>query len=104
MDVILECMTMTSFGGEAKSLALQAIALAREGKFEEAESTLEKTEEALAKSHESHARLLNYDAKNGDLKVTIFLVHAADHLASAETVTVLAREIILLHKEVKKNV
>lgn len=104
MDVILECMTMTSFGGEAKSLAMQAIALARDGKFDEAESTLQKTEEALTKSHESHSKLLNYDAKNGDLKVTIFMVHAADHLASAETVAALAREIILLHKEVKKNV
>ena len=104
MDVILECMTITSFGGEAKSLAIQAIEYAREGNFDKAEATLDKTEEALAKSHEAHSKLLTYDAQNGDLQVSIFMVHAADHLNAAEIVSALAREIILLHKELKANV
>lgn len=104
MDVILECMTMTSFGGEAKSLAIQAIESARQGNYEEAEDALKKADEALGKSHEAHSNLLNYDAKNGDLQVSIFMVHAADHLNAAEIINVLAREIILLHKELKEHV
>jgi PTS system cellobiose-specific IIA component len=104
MDPILECMTMTSFGGEAKSLAIQAIGCARLGDYQEAEDALLKAEQALGKSHEAHTRLLNYDAQNGDLHVSIFMVHAADHLNAAEIINVLAREIILLHKELKEHV
>ncbi len=104
MDPILECMTMTSFGGEAKSLAIQAIECARLGNYEESENALIKAEEALGKSHEAHSRLLSYDAQQGDLQVSIFMVHAADHLNAAEIINVLAREIILLHKELKEHV
>ena len=104
MDAILECMTMTSYGGEAKSLAIQAINFARSGSFDDAEKALSGADEALAKSHEAHSRLLNYDAQNGDLQVSIFMVHAADHLSAAEIINVLAREFILLHKELKEHV
>lgn len=97
MDIINECMKMTSFGGEAKSLALLAIKQAREGKPEEAAATMAKAEESLAKSHQAHTKLLSYDAAAQDLQVTIFMVHAADHLNAAETIFLLAKELILLH-------
>jgi len=102
MDAIQECMKMTSFGGEAKSLALMAIKQSREGNPEEAAATLEKAEESLLKSHQAHTNLLSYDAEAQDLRVSIFMVHAADHLNAAETVFVLAKELILLHEEVKR--
>lgn len=102
MDVIQECMKMISFGGDAKSLALLAIKQSRDGKHEEAAATMKKAEESLLKSHQAHTNLLSYDAEKQDLHVTIFMVHAADHLNAAETVFVLAKEIILLHEEVKQ--
>ncbi|MEA5050609.1 MAG: PTS lactose/cellobiose transporter subunit IIA [Oscillospiraceae bacterium] len=101
MDSIQECMKMTSLGGEAKSLSLAAIKAAREGRFEEADEKLKAAKEALIKSHEAHTQLLRYDAENDDLRVTIFMVHAADHLNSAETIKALAEEFILLYKEIK---
>ncbi len=101
MDAIQECMKMTSFGGEAKSLAIQAIRLARKGAFQESEQTMQKAQEALVKGHQAHMELLSYDANTGDLRVTIFMVHAADHLNAAETVYDLAEEMILLYKEGK---
>jgi PTS system cellobiose-specific IIA component len=101
MDVIQECMEMISYGGDAKSLALLAIKQSREGKPEEAAATMEKAEESLAKSHRAHTNLLSYDAENQDLQVTIFMVHAADHLNAAETIFVLAKELIFLHEEVQ---
>ena len=56
-----------------------------------------KAEESLAKSHQAHTKLLSYDAAAQDLQVTIFMVHAADHLNAAETIFLLAKELILLH-------
>jgi len=102
MDVIQECMKMISFGGDAKSLAMLAIKQAREGRHQEAEDTMKKAEESLLKSHQAHTDLLSYDAEKQDLQVTLFMVHAADHLNAAETVFMLARELILLHREVQK--
>lgn len=101
MDVIQECMAMTSFGGEAKSLAMIAIRQAREGIFEDAENSLKEAQAALAKSHASHSRLLSHDAEHEDIRVSVFMMHAADHLCAAETVKALAEEMILLYKEVR---
>lgn len=104
LDVIQECMKMTSFGGEAKSQALMAIRQAREGNFESAAESMKNAEEALLHSHKAHTALLSADATTGDIEVSVFMVHAADHLNAAETVFVLAQEIILLYKEVRRDV
>ena len=98
MDVITECMQTTSYGGEAKSLAMLAIMQAREGNFEQAEENMKKSEESLKKSHQAHTNLLSYEADEEDLKVTLFMVHAADHLTSASVIHLLAEELIYLHK------
>jgi len=97
MDVIQECMQMTSYGGEAKSLAMLAIKQARKGNFDQAWSSLKKSAEALEKSHQAHTNLLSYSAEDDNLRVTLFMVHAADHLTSAEIIYALAEELIYLN-------
>lgn len=99
MDIIQECMTMTSYGGEAKSLSIQAIRQARQGDFKKAEESLTNAKEALAKSHAAHSRLLTQDARDEDIRVSVFMLHAADHLASASTMETLAEEIVELCQE-----
>ena len=103
MDIIQECMQMTSYGGEAKSLAMLAIKQAREGDFVLAEESLSKAEEAIQKSHRAHTELLRNDAENEGMQVSLFMVHAADHLTSAEIIRDLAGEFIYLHKNQKKE-
>ena len=98
MDVESECMQMTSFGGEAKSLALLAIEQARNGDFSQAEEYMKRSTESLKKSHQAHTNLLSYEADEEDLKVTLFMVHASDHLTSASLINLLAEELIYLHK------
>ena len=104
MDIIQECMQMTAYGGEAKSLAMLAIKQAREGDVRQAEESLSKSEEALRKSHDAHTKLLSNDAENEGLQVSLFMVHAADHLTSAEIIHDLAGEFIYLHKNQQKEV
>ena len=89
---------MTSFGGEAKSLALIAIEQARNGDFEHAEESMKKSTEALKKSHNAHTNLLSREADEEQLQVTMFMIHAADHLTSANVIHLLAEELIYLHK------
>jgi Phosphotransferase system cellobiose-specific component IIA len=103
MDIIQECMQMTSYGGEAKSLGMLAIKEAREGNFDNAEKSLLNAEEALKKSHQAHTKLLCNDAENEGMQVSLFMVHAADHLTSAEIIYELARELIYLHKSQREK-
>lgn len=99
MDAINECMNMTSHGGTAKSLGIIAIQQARKGDFDAAADTLQKAEAELFKGHEAHVKLLAYDVENEDLRVSVFMIHAASHMSSAETIIALAEEIVLLLKE-----
>ena len=99
IDVIHECMQMTSFGGEAKSLALVAIKEAREGDFAQADENMEKSWKALEKSHEAQTNLLSREAEAEDIQVSVFMIHAADHLTSAQVIYMLAEELIYLHKK-----
>jgi PTS system cellobiose-specific IIA component len=94
-------MKMTSFGGQAKSLALRAIGMARSGDTAGADRTMAEAEEFLKKSHEAHTNLISAEAENNDAetRVTMFMVHAADHLSSANTVYLLAEEIIHLYRK-----
>ena len=80
MDHSEECMEMIANAGEAKTLALNALSLAGQGAFEEAEKVLQDSEDALNKAHAAHTKLLFCEAQEEDLKVTLLMMHAGDHL------------------------
>lgn len=101
MRGIEECMEIIAFGGDAKSLAMMSIQKAREGDFKEAESLLKRAQESIVKSHQYHSELLFYDAENEDLQFSMLLVHAADHLTSADMIAAMAEEMIYLYKEIR---
>lgn len=104
MNITEECMKITSFGGQAKSLALRAIEMARLGDFAGADRTMAEAGDYLKKSHEAHTELLCSEADEdavAKIEVTFFMVHAADHLSSADTVFLLAEEFILLYNNKK---
>ena len=83
MDHSEECMEMIANAGEAKTLALNALSLAGQGAFEEAEKVLQDSEDAL--------------------NVTLLMMHAGDHLNSADTIKVLVEELIRVYKQTKKG-
>ncbi len=101
MDALEKCMEIIASGGEGKSLAMLSIQQARAGKYEEAEQSLKQAKAAIVKAHKTHSELLFYDAEHNDLQVTMFAVHAADHLTAADIIKELAEEIIYLYKEVR---
>jgi len=101
MDGIEKSMEIIAFGGEGKSLSMMAIQKAREGDFAGAEELLKQAHEAIVKCHQCHSELLFYDAEHQDLQFSMLLVHAADHLTSADMTEAMAEEIIYLYKEIK---
>lgn len=96
------CMIIAN-AGDARSNCLGAINIAKEGNFIEAKNMLNQANEALIKAHEEHTKVLTKDARGEEIPMSFLLVHAADHLASAEVIFDLADTIITLFER-RENV
>jgi len=103
----MEGMELVSFKiissvGTARSFFIQAIDLAAEGKFDEAEKAIAEGDEAFTGGHEAHAELLQKMA-NGEMpSPDLLLTHAEDQLMSAEAFRILAEKFIDLYKKINK--
>ncbi|MDR2023350.1 PTS lactose/cellobiose transporter subunit IIA [Lacrimispora indolis] len=101
MDIKIETIMMELVvnGGNARSCALQAIAAAREGKFELADKQIKEAEAAIEKAHEFQTDILQAEASGEHLEMSLIMVHAQDHLMNSMTVRDLANEFIKLYKK-----
>lgn len=101
MDIKIETIMMELVvnGGNARSCALQAIAAAREGKFELADKQIKEAEAVIEKAHEFQTDILQAEASGEHLEMSLIMVHAQDHLMNSMTVRDLANEFIKLYKK-----
>ena len=103
----MEGLEMTAFQiiasvGTARSLYIEAIDLASEGKYDEAREKIKEGEEAFNGGHAAHGELLTKFA-NGELPpMDILMTHAEDQLMSAEAFGILANKFIILYEKVNK--
>lgn len=121
-DIETICFQIISFVGAAKSAYIEAMHQAKAGNYEQAEALIAQGDEAFAEGHKVHLELLQSEAQSvvghtednvgadagagADIQAgagvgagtPLLLVHAEDQLASAETVKVMALEIISLYK------
>jgi cellobiose PTS system EIIA component len=88
--------------GTARSLAMEAMQAAKAGNFDEAEAKLEEAESSFVEAHHVQTDLIHKEADGAEYDLPLILVHAQDHLMTAMTLKELAREIIDLHKLIKK--
>ncbi|WP_020961598.1 PTS lactose/cellobiose transporter subunit IIA [Geobacillus genomosp. 3] len=86
-------------GGNARSLAMEAINNAKTGKFDLAEKKIEEANEAMRTAHRFQTDLIQGEARGEEVEIRILLIHAQDHLMNAMTVIDLAQEIIELYKK-----
>lgn len=114
-DIESICFQIISFVGAAKSDYIEAMHQAKAGNYEQAEALIAQGDEAFAEGHKVHLELLQSEAQSvvehakdkagvgadvaGGAGTPLLLVHAEDQLASAETVKVMALEIISLYKK-----
>lgn len=87
-------MNLIMFSGEARSLSMEAMQLAREGKIEEAKELLVKASEQLGEAHHSQTTLIQNEAAGKKAEVSLLLVHAQDHLMTSITLKDLATELV----------
>lgn len=84
--------------GAARSTALNALRLAREGDFTAARKYLNDSKDSIRVAHKQQTALISEDAGTGKLQVTLVLVHAQDHLMNAILIQDLASEFIELYQ------
>lgn len=92
-------MNLVVHGGDARSLAIEAIRAARENEFAKAESLLTDAQAALNEAHNFQTDLIQGEMGGGDpVHVSLLMVHGQDHLMNAMTVLDMATEIVALNK------
>jgi len=94
----LTIMNLVVGSGSARSYAMEAIALAKNGEMEAAAESMKMAEEEMSKAHLAQTNLIQQEAGGKKVEVSLLMVHAQDHLMTCMVVIDLAREIIDLHK------
>lgn len=87
--------------GNARSLAYTALKQAKQGDFAMAKTTMEQSREALSEAHRVQTRLIERDAGEGKIQVSLVLVHAQDHLMTSMLARELISELIVLHEKLQ---
>ena len=94
----LVCFEIIASVGGARSCYVEAIQLAKQQKFEEARKQIKEGEALFLSGHKAHASLVQKEANNESVEVSLLLVHAEDQLMSAETFKIMAEEFIDLYQ------
>lgn len=98
MDLESIIMELVVNGGNARSLALEAVEAASRKDFEAAGEKLEACDEALRTAHEFQTDMISAEAAGkGSVPVSLVLVHGQDHLMNAMTVRDLAEQMVRMY-------
>ncbi|MCP9017199.1 PTS lactose/cellobiose transporter subunit IIA [Streptococcus sp. CF8-6] len=96
-------MQLIMYGGEAKSCALEAIAAAKNQKFDDATEKLSQAQAALLEAHHAQTDMLTREAQGEKNEINLFMIHGQDHLMTSIAFVDLAKEIIALYQKIEKK-
>lgn len=104
-DLELAIFGIISHAGQAKSSCIQAMQQAKAGNFTQANASIQQSVQSRQIAQQHHLKLVQTEAENiqadgsnSAFKLSLLLVHAEDQLISAETIELMAKEIIDLHQ------
>lgn len=101
MDIEQVVMDIIIQSGEARGYAHEALSMANEGNFSEADKLMEEANSAIGKTHDVQTALIQKEASGEKLEVSVLFVHAQDHLMTAITEKNLIEEIIELRRRLQ---
>ena len=101
-ELELICFKIISSVGTAKSMYIEAIQEAKKGEFEKAKALIEEGCEIFSEGHHAHSDLIQQEATGEGAKLSLLLLHAEDQLMSAETIKIMAQELIEVYTKLNK--
>ncbi len=99
MDV---AMGLIAGAGDARSSCMEAIELAKEGKFQEAREALTRADDSMVAAHETQTQLIRDEMSGESEGVSLLMVHAQDHLNLALVMRDVAEEFIQIHQRLMR--
>lgn len=90
----LTAFQIISSVGSARSSYIEAIQLAKQGKFDEAKELIKDGDEMFVEGHNAHTSLLQEEAVGKLGSLSLLILHAEDQLMSAEAFKTIALEFI----------
>lgn len=93
--------TIILHAGNAKSNAMEALYMSREGNFDDAERMIEEAKSDLIEAHRCQTQILQSEAGGKKQEINILLCHSMDHIVMATNTLEMAEEIIMLRKQIK---
>lgn len=98
-DLEEQIMELIINSGNARSLAYEALSLAKQNDFLKADDVMQAAREALNGAHLVQTKLIEQDQGEGKTKVTLIMVHAQDHLMTSMLARELIFELINIYKK-----
>lgn len=92
--------TIITEAGNAKSMAFEALEMAKKGEFKKARELVKKSTDNFNKAHDIQTDLITKEANGEKSEVGILMVHAQDHLATATLAKDLVKEMIRMEEEI----
>ncbi len=94
----MQVMTLVVNSGNARSLALEALSDAKDGKFEDAEAKLVEADKVLLDAHEIQTELIQKELNGQGINVSLLVVHSQDHLMTAMLCLDLVKQMVAILK------
>ena len=95
-------MGLIAGAGDARSSCMEAIELAKEGKFQEAREALTRADDSMVAAHETQTQLIRDEMSGESEGVSLLMVHAQDHLNLALVMRDVAEEFIQIHQRLMR--
>ena len=92
-------MNLVVNSGEARSIAMEAIELAREGQFEAAAAKIAAARETINAAHNFQTELVQKEINGDAVPMSLLMCHGQDHLMTAMVVIDLAEKFIEVYKK-----
>ena len=92
-------MNLVVNSGEARSIAMEAIELARQGQFEEATAKIAQARETINATHNFQTELVQKEINNDPVPMSLLMCHGQDHLMTAMVVIDLAEKFIEVYQK-----
>lgn len=90
-------------GGNARTLAMEAISYAKKDEYKDAKQKLEAANKEVNQAHQYQTDLIQGETRGEKTEIRLLLVHAQDHLMNAMTVIDLAKEFVELYETVNSK-
>ena len=94
-------MGVITYSGMAKSCYMEALALAKQGKFTEADEKIQEGGKHFVEAHNGHLDVLQAEMNTEEPQISLLMTHAEDQLMAAETLKTVILELIELYRERK---